>query len=202
MIALLLAWLAVAPAPQPTAPVSLDVRVFDGTTEVTEQTRVTLYTAGSRTEPRQLPLAPNGERQLALPTGRYDVQLLHLDDGKVLRVRWTSLRLLVGYPGAHDRHLEVFNLQPGYGALQVRRAGATAELGTVRWKAALREAGGGNIVAPPQPADGYLLFIAQPGTYDLEITTADGATQWLRGLQVVADLTYLHTWGSSAGGNG
>lgn len=194
MTALLLAWLSVGGLlPQETTPLSLDVRVFDGTTEVTDATRVTLHDAGTRTAPRQMPQAPNGERQLALPSGRYDVQLLHVDDGRVLGVRWTSLRLLVGYPGAHGRHLEVFNMQPGHGALQIRRAGTSAELGTVRWTATLHPAGGGAPVAS-QPGDGYLLFVATPGTYDVEIRTREGDPHWLRGVQVQADLTYLHSW--------
>ncbi len=194
MTVLLLVWLSFSGAPQDARPLSLDVRVFDGTTDVTSATRVTAYEAGTRTAPRQLPMTSGGERQIALPSGRYDVQLIHEDAGRVLGVRWTSLRLLVGYPGAHGRHLEVFNMQAGYGALQVRRAGATPESGSVRWSATLREEGGGAVVASTVNGDGYQLFVARPGTYDLEIRTTDGNTLWQRGVQVVEDLTYLHTW--------
>ncbi len=195
MTLLLLAWLSFPnAAAQEATPLSFDVRVFDGTTEVTPATRVTIHDAGTRDAPRQVPLAPNGERQLTLPSGRYDVQFVHEDAGRVLRVRWTSLRLLVGYPGAHGRQLEVFNMRPGYGALQVRRAGSSPERGPVRWTATLREAGGGVEVGTPVAGDGYLLFVTRPGTYDLEIRTSDGETRWRRGVHVVEDLTYLHSW--------
>ncbi len=173
----------------------LDIRIFDATNEVTGDTIVSLYDAGSRAGARRVPLASNGERQLQLPAGQYDLQLLHQDDGRVLRVRWTTLRLLVAYPGAHGQHLEVLNMRQGFGALQVRRATAAAELGSVPWAATLRPAGGGEPVASPVRGDGYVLFVAPPGRYDVEIRTREGETRWIRDADIREDLTYLKSWG-------
>lgn len=195
MTLLLLTWLVtLGAAPQATQGLRLDIRVFDGTAEVTRDTIVSLYNSGSRVDPRRVPVAANGERQMTLPPGQYDLQLLHQDDGRVLGVRWTSLRLLVAYPGEHGQHLEVLNMRPGYGALQVRRAGTQPELGAVPWTATLRPAGGGSPVRESLRGDGYLLFVAPPGRYDLEVRPATGAPQVLREVEVREDLTYLRSW--------
>jgi hypothetical protein len=208
MTILLLAWLSIVglpvapplPVPRPIGaqdahPLRLDIRVFDATNEVTADTIVSLYDAGTRANARRVPLAPNGERQLPLPAGQYDLQLLHQDDGRVLRVRWTSLRLLAPYPGEHGQHLEVFNMQPGFGALQVRRAAGAAEQGSVSWAATLRPAGGGEPIGSPIRGDGYVVFVAPPGRYDVEIRTREGQTRWIRNAEIREDLTYLQSWG-------
>ncbi len=172
----------------------LDLRVFDGLDEVTDATVITVYDAGSRTTPRVVPAGPEGERRIALPAGQYDLQLLHQDDGRVLAVRWTSLRLLVAYPGEHGRHLEVLNLRPGHGALQVRRAGATPETGVVGWSATLRHGGRDTAAATAVPGDGYLLFVAPPGRYDLDVRTPDGRHERIRDVEIRENLTYLTSW--------
>ena len=209
MTILMLAWLSIVGLPAAAPPpvllptrvesgqtLRLDIRVFDATDEVTADTIVSLYEAGTRANARRVPLAANGERQLPLPAGQYDLQLLHQDDGRVLRVRWTSLRLLVAYPGEHGQHLEVLNLRRGFGALQVRRAAAAAELGSVSWAATLRPAGGGEPVGSPVRGDGYVVFVAPPGRYDVEIRTREGETRWIRNADVREDLTYLRSWGT------
>lgn len=207
MTTVLLAWLsligplaarpAVAPSPSPpqtAQALRLDIRVFDATAEVTADTIVSLFDAGSRANARRVPLAPNGERQVELPAGQYDLRLVHQDDGRVLRVRWTSLRLLVAYPGEHGQHLEVLNMRPGFGTLQVRRAATAAEVGGVPWVATLRPAGGGEPVGAPIRGDGYVLFVAPPGRYDIEIRTRAGETHWVRDAEIREDLTYLKSW--------
>jgi hypothetical protein len=208
MIVLTLTWLLMAelvavpqppprvdvPAVQASSPLRLDIRVFDGTTDVTDDTVVSIYDAGTRVTPRRLPQAANGERQMALPPGQYDLQLIHQDDGRVRAVRWTTLRLLVDYPGEHGRHLEVINLRPGFGALQVRRAGMPAEDGRVPWSATLHEAGRREPVLNAVPGDGYLLFVAPPGRYDVEVRTPAGTTHRIRDAEIREDLTYLKSW--------
>lgn len=196
MTVLLMAWFYAAgvhTVPQAAEPLSFDVRVFAGTTEVTANTIVSVFDAGSRTNPKRMPLAADGERRMSLPMGLYDVQLVQQDDGRVLAVRWTSLRLLVNYPGEYGRHLEVFNLQQGFGALQVRQAGVE-ESGRVAWRATLRPAGGGETVGTAEHGDGYVLFVAPPGRYDVEISNASGAPTWIRGAEIHEDLTYLKSW--------
>lgn len=182
------------PSSERSSPLRLDLRIFDGLTEVTDDTVVTIHDAGGRSNPRAVPLAPNGERQIALPAGQYDLQLLHQDEGRVLAVRWTSLRLLVAYPGEHGQHLEVLNLRPGYGARQVRRAGPSAEAGTLGWTATLRRHGRDEVVATPLPGDGYVLFVAPPGHYDLEIRPREGEPRLVRGVDIRDNLTYLTSW--------
>lgn len=198
MTNLLLAWLAlsglaVSPA-QPSEPLRLDVRIFDGVTDVTASTLVTLYDTGSRVNPRRLPLAPSGERQVTLPAGQYDLQMVREDEGRVRGVRWTSLRLLAAYPGEHGRHLEVLNLRRGFGALQVRRAGSSPESGQVGWGATLHPPGGGAPVASGLAGDGYVVLVAPPGRYDLHLRTPDGQTRRLSDVEVVEELTYLKSW--------
>lgn len=191
---LMMAGLGASSAHQSPAPLQLDIRVFDGPTEVTTDTMVAVFDAGRRGDPRRVPQVANGERQVALPPGQYDLQLVHQDEGRVLGVRWTTLRLLAAYPGEHGRHLEVINLRPGFGALQVRRAGATAEQGRVAWTATLQRAGTREPVGTALPGDGYLVFVAPPGRYDIEVRTATGVTHMVRDAEVREDLTYLKTW--------
>jgi hypothetical protein len=193
MTVLLLVWFAASSLSiaQP-ADLSLDVRVFKGVQEVTRETAVSIFDTGSRQNSRRIPLGTSGERQIMLSPGQYDLQLVQHDEGRVLGVRWTSLRLLVAYPNEHGRHLEVLNLQPGYGALQIRQAGAL-ETGHVNWDATLRPAGGGEAVSPVQQGDGYLLFVGRPGTYDVEVRTASG-TRWIRNAEIHAEQTFLATW--------
>jgi hypothetical protein len=196
MTVLLMAWLYAGGAyasHQAAEALSFDVRVFAGTAEVTADTIVSVFDAGSRTNPRRMPLAADGERRMSLPMGQYDVQLVQQDEGQVRAVRWTSLRLLVNYPGEYGRHLEVFNLQRGFGALQVRQAGVE-ESGRVGWRATLRPAGGGDPVSTAEHGDGYVLFVAPPGRYDVEISNASGAGTWIRGAEIHEDLTYLKSW--------
>lgn len=183
-----------APDAAPAVPLRLDIRVFDGTTEITGETVVSVFEAGSRANARRVPRAPGGERQITLPSGQYDVQLVHQDEGRVRGVRWTSLRLLVAYAGEHGRHLEVLNMKRGMGALQVRRTGTTAEEGRVSWTATLHPPDGGAPVGSSIAGDGYALFVARPGRYDVQVRTADGQTHWIRDARIHEDLTYVKHW--------
>ncbi|HTV01865.1 MAG TPA: hypothetical protein VMF13_15055 [Luteitalea sp.] len=191
MTALFLLWFGLSVGIQAGSPLSLDVRVFRGATEVTGDTTVTVFPAGSRTNGRPAALA-SGERKLTLPAGQYDIQLLQQADGKVGGIVWTTLRLLADYPGEQQRHLEVLNFEKGWGALQIRQQGAR-EAGPVRWTARLVRKGGGE-VAKGTAGDGYQLLVAPAGTYDVEVTRADGTTSTLPGLEVRENLTYVRTF--------
>ena len=146
---------------QATAPLQLDVRVFRGPVEVTRATTVTVYRAGTRTGGVAAPVASSGERRATLPSGQYDVQLLQQQDGKVTGIAWTTLRLLVAYPGEGGRHLEVVNFNKAYGAVQVRHAGAG-------WRTRLLRKDGSEVTRGV-PGDGYQLLVAPAGSYDLAI---------------------------------
>jgi hypothetical protein len=171
---------------QSAAPLHLDVRVFRGSTEVTRETKVTVYAAGDRTNGRELPLLPSGERQLPLGAGQYDLQLVQHQDGKVGGIAWTTLRLLVGYPGEKGRHLEVLNFDKSWGALQLLEYGDTPA-GAPVWTARLLRKDGTE-VARSVAGDGYQVLVAPAGVYDVAIAGARRPIQ-LRDVEVKANLT-------------
>lgn len=191
MTSLCLLWLAVLGMWQPAPPLSLSVRVFRGAVEVTRDTTVTVYEAGSRTQGTPVPQAGPHERQLRLPAGRYDLQLMQQQDGKVVGISWTSLRLLVDYPGEFQRHLEVINFQRDWGALQIRQAGPLSDA-PVAWSARLTRADGSE-VARGVPGDGYQLLVAPTGQYLLQVTRANGSLVTQQ-VEVRDNLTYLKTF--------
>ncbi|BCS32747.1 hypothetical protein TBR22_A19690 [Luteitalea sp. TBR-22] len=162
MMSTSLVWLTLCLAAlQGVAPLRLDLRVFRGTVEVTRDTAVTVYPTGVRTGGVAAPLVPSGERRATLAAGQYDLQLLQQRDGAVSGIAWTTLRLLVDYPGEGGHHLEVINFDKTYGAVQVRHAGAG-------WSVRLLRRDGAE-VARGVPGDGYQLLVAPAGTYDIAI---------------------------------
>ena len=192
MVTTFLLWLALTTVgAQPAPPLALDVRVFRGSTEVTRDTNVTVFPAGTRVGGRPAPLVPSGERQLPLTAGQYDLQLLQQQDGKVSGIAWTTLRLLVDYPGESGRHLEVLNFDQGWGALQVRQEGPR-QAGTPTWSARLLGTNGAE-VARGVTGDGYQVLVAPAGTYDLAISQP-GSQARLQPVEVRANLTYVRTF--------
>ncbi len=193
MTATSLLWLAaLVLGLQPAPDLALDVRVFRGATEVTADTAVTVYKAGSRTNGKPVPQAAGGERRIPLPSGQYDLQLVQQQDGKVIGISWTSLRLLVDYPGEFQQHLEVVNLDRGWGALQIRQAGAR-ETTKVAWSSRLLRADGSE-AARAVSGDGYQVLVAPAGTYTVEITRSDGTKTRLANVEVRENLTYVRTF--------
>ena len=192
MTALFLLWLASVAGLQPPPDLALDVRVFRASTEVTDDTTVTVFKAGNRRDGKPVPQVASGERRIALPAGQYDLQLVEQRDGKVVGISWTCLRLLVDYPGEFQQHLEVVNLDTGWGALQIRQAGAK-ESGKVAWSARLLRADGSE-AARGVAGEGYQVLVAPAGTYVVEVTRADGAKTRLANVAVRENLTYLRTF--------
>ncbi len=190
MIASSLLWLTVlSMAWQAAAPLALDVRVFRGATDVTRETNVTVFPSGARTNGRPAPLVANGARQLSLPVGRYDLQLIQHQDGKVSGIAWTTLRLLVAYPGEEGPHLEVLNFDKDWGALQIRE-GATRPSGPGPWSARLLRKDGSEI-ARGVAGDGYQVLVAPAGTYDVAIARP-GSPVLMRDVEVRANMTFVH----------
>lgn len=174
---------------QAAPPLSLHVRVFRGQAEVTQDTTVTVFPAGQRINGRQLAKTPEStERQLPLAAGQYDLQLVQHQDGKVSGIAWTTLRLLVDYPGEAGHHLEVLNFEKDYGALEVRPEGAHRS-GPAAWRARLQRKDGTD-VAQGVAGDGYQVVVAPAGTYDLVI---EGGASPVRvaDVEVRANLTYV-----------
>ncbi len=180
-------WAGVQAAP----PLALDVRVFRGSTEVTRETNVTVFPSGARTGGRPAPLLATGERQVTLASGQYDLQLVQHQEGRVSGLAWTTLRLLVRYPGETERHLEVLNFDDAWGALQVRQHGSRST-GAARWSARLLRKDGSE-AARGVAGEGYQVIVAPAGTYDVVIEHPEKPVR-LRDVVVRANLTYVHAF--------
>ena len=192
MWALSLLWLALlSMGMQAPSPLALDVRVFRGATEVTRDTNVTVFPAGARSNGRPAPLVATGERRLPLTAGQYDLQLVQHQDGKVSGIAWTTLRLVVAYPGASGRHLEVLNFDKNWGALQIRKDEPRPSL-PVTWSARLLRKDGTE-AALAVAGDGYQVLVAPAGRYDVAIDQP-GVPARMQDVEVKANLTYVRTF--------
>lgn len=167
------------------APLALELRVFNGVEDVTRETRLTLYRAGERAEPIGRSGAATTCCTFHVPAGFYDVQAVRERNGQVVAIRWAERLVVMAYPDEGGRHLEVINLQDGFGALQVRdRAGAGAP------RVALYAAGVRDRPAGPRlPGDGYALFVVRAGAYDLKVE--GDRPSWHTQMEVPADRTRL-----------
>ncbi len=184
-LALVTACAAQDPATDPAKPLTLELRVFHGTDEVTAQTRATVHRAGDRGEPLMHASSANGRIEVKLTAGIYDVQVIHERDSRVLNIRWANRVVLMPYPDEPGHHLEVINFTNGFGALQIREAAGG------RPDVSLYEPGNRDTpAAAPLTAPTYLLFIVRAGTYDLLARTSGKAT-WHAGVDVPLDRTRL-----------
>jgi hypothetical protein len=174
-----------APAHQAQAPISLELRVFNGAEEVTAETRVTVYRGGERTEPvAQLPGAARLETQV--PPGIYDVQAIREVDGNVVSIRWAERLVVMPYPDEGGRHLQVVNFKNGYGALQVRAKGSPAAPEVAIFGSGARDKEAGARL----PGTGYALFVVPAGKYDLR-TGAGDRVAWHHDIEVPLERTRL-----------
>jgi hypothetical protein len=188
----LLGLLLLAPAPQPAAeaPIQMVIRVFDGTTEVTDDARVNVYVAGTRESPLAAHLQPGTGLTVGVAPGMYDAQVIRQREGKVLNIRWAERLLVIRYPDEPGEHLQVINLKPGFGALQLRPpAGAGTWPQNVQ--AAVYPTGDHQTEASkPIASGGYLLFVLPAGKYDLQLRR-DGGMEWMNDIEVPLDRTRL-----------
>jgi hypothetical protein len=167
------------------APITLEVRVFNGTEEVTSHTRLTVHRAGERQE--SIPHTPTGDArvELKVPPGIYDVQAIHERDGRVINIRWANRLVVMAYPDEGGHHLEVINFRNGYGALQVRApAGATFDVAIFESGKRQKPAG------TPVVGGNYALFIVPAGVYDLQVRIG-AKLSWQNGIEVPLDGTRL-----------
>jgi hypothetical protein len=168
---------------QGAAPVTLELRVFNGGDEVTRHVRATVHRAGDRGDAIAQRLPAETPIELSLAEGIYDAQVFHEQDGRVLNIRWANRLIVMRYPDEGGRHLEVINFQNGYGALQVR-AGTGQPVQAVLYPAGRRD----RAAAEPRTGPGYTLFVVSAGTYDLDVTLG-GKTVRHPGLEVPLDRT-------------
>jgi len=194
------------PAPAPAAPtttpaiavppggpnVRLQVRVFDGVTEVTRETRVRLYPAGRRDTPIKLTLGADRAYEADVLVGLYDVQAVRMRSGSVAGVRWVERMLVQKYPDEYGRHLQVINLQEGFGALQIRPDG---DAGPAGWSAVATPPGvPATEVGKARALGPDLLLVVPAGTYDVKVVLPSRQPSWLTGIDIPDARTRLKTW--------
>jgi hypothetical protein len=188
MSRVLLLTLALAPgaSAQPAGQLTLEVRVFHGTEEVTADTRITLHRAGERGEPVAQIVAKNRRLEVAVPAGIYDLQVVRERDGRVVNIRWAERLVVMPYPDEEGRHLEVINFTNGYGALQVRQRGIAGPPDAGIYAPADHERPAG---ARAEGTD-YVVFVVLAGKYDVQTRTGARAA-WHRDIDVPLDRTRL-----------
>lgn len=186
--------LAAQEAPAPTGKVRLQLRIFEGAEDITREARLLLYPRGQRTSEIATTLGGDQAYETDVEPGFYDVQVVKERRGQVLGVRWVEQILVQRYPDEYGRHLQVLNLNPAFGALQIRPA--PAEVGAARGWSAVAVAPGdaAREVAKARPIGDDLLIVLPAGKYDVRVSLGDRSTTWLRDVDVPGDRTRLKTW--------
>ena len=177
-----------SPHAQPAPAIRTEFRVFDGTREVSANTRLRVRPSGSSDEGR---VVEGSELRLDLPPGIYDVQAVRQESGQVVGIRWAERLVIMSYPDEGGRHLEVINFTNSFGALQLRwpdrqppdPAGIAV---TVSKSGEPR----------PTPARvitglGYLLLVLPADTYDVRITRPGQDAILLSSIEVPTDRTRM-----------
>lgn len=174
---------------QPTdgPPLEMAIRVFDGQAEVTDQSVVDLYLAGTREAPIPGRRTDDGVR-FAVRPGSYDAQAILEQDGRVVAVRWAERLTAANYPDEAGYHLEIVNFRAAFGALQVRRP-SDPWTTRVTWEAMAFRAGDRTVaVANAVAGSGYAILALPAGTYDIAFRDA-GTVRWFEAVEVIRGLT-------------
>ena len=173
--------------------VRLQLRVFDGVSDVTRDTRVRLYPAGRRGTPIKLTLSPDRAYEADVPIGLYDVQAVRMRAGSVAGVRWVERMLVQKYPDEYGRHLQVINLRDGFGALQIRPDGPDA--GPAGWSAVATPPGApATEVGKARALGSDLLLVVPAGTYDVKVVLPERAAGVAHRIDIPDARTRLKTW--------
>jgi hypothetical protein len=167
---------------------TLELRVFNGTEEVTAQTRLTVHRAGERGDPLRQSTSADGRVLLQVPQGIYDVQAIHERDGRVLNIRWANRLVVMPYPDEGGQHLEVINFKNGFGALQIRGKPDTL-LSVVLYEVGKRDKPAAAPVGSTSTTT-YALFVVPAAAYDL-LVRIGGKPSWYPALDVPLDRTRL-----------
>jgi hypothetical protein len=174
--------LAVALTLASPATLSLRIRVFSGSEDVSGETRVTVFKAGER-QSAVAESRPGMALDASVEPGSYDAQAIRERDGRVVAIKWAERLLVMPYPDEAGRHLEVINLQNGFGALEVRgREPGTPDVAIFTTGSRQQEAA--RLASGPD----YALFVVPTGRYDLRVRH-DGQTTWHPDIEVPLDRT-------------
>jgi len=186
------AWLSLgvtAPQSQPRADrIRTEFRVFEGTTEVSGETRLRVRPSGSTETGRVLDI---GQLALELPPGIYDVQAVRQRAGQVISVRWAEKLVVMAYPDEAGRHLEVINFLNEHGALQLRWPEGHAPDPASVAVTVTRDGDSRPFPARTLHGLGYVLLILPAGTYDVRITRPGKNPIELSKIEVPADRTRM-----------
>lgn len=165
-----------------------EFRVFDGTSEVSAETRLRVRPSGSTETGRVVEgatLAAN------LPPGIYDVQAVRQRSGEVISVRWAEKLVVMDYPDEGGRHLEVINFASEHGALQLRwPEGDTPDPAAIV-VTATRQGDSRPTAARPLHGSGYALLVVPAGVYDIRITRPGRDPLVMASVEVPADRTRM-----------
>lgn len=165
-----------------------EFRVFDGTTEVTAETRLRIRPSGSEEKGRIL----EGPQLTAeLPAGIYDVQAVRQQAGRVMNVRWAERLVVMAYPDEGGRHLEVINFANEHGALQLRWPEGQAPDPAGVAITVVRAGETRSLPARVLHGLGYALLVLPAGTYDVRIARPGHDTTVLTDIEVPADRTRM-----------
>lgn len=182
-VLLALALLTFQPAQQS---ITLEVRTFDGTADVSDTTRVVVHRAAQRDQPVGQ-INPGKRPTITVPPGIYDAQAMREQAGGLANIRWAERLIVMPYPDENGYHLEVINFQAGYGALEVRGStGRGPEAEVALYTAADHE----RPAAMPMTSSAYALFVARTGEYDL-LVRRGGLSAWHPGIDIPSGRTRL-----------
>lgn len=166
---------------------TLEIRAFLGTEDVTHESRVIVHRAGERSQPVGQVAIGAAHPRMKVPAGIYDAQAVHEKDGRVVNIRWAERLVVMPYPDEAGHHLEVINFDPGYGALQIRGpAGTKPESDVALFTPGER----GQPVAVPARDENYLLFVVRAAAYDVQARRR-GKSTWHAAIEVPLDRTRL-----------
>ena len=157
------AWLLLALSVLGFAPVqqsiTLEVRTFDGTADVSDATRVVVHRAAQRDQPVGQ-VNPGARPTITVPPGIYDAQAVREQAGRHANIRWAERLVVMPYPDENGHHLEVINFQSGYGALEVRGTTGRASEADVALYPTSDHA---KPAAAPLTTSTYALFVVRAG---------------------------------------
>lgn len=178
--------------------VHLQLRVFEGSDDITREARLLVYPRGQRTGDLKMTLGPDQAFEADVVPGFYDIQIVKERKGQVLGIRWIEQVLVQRYPDEYGRHLQVLNLNSEFGALQIRPS--PAEAAAARgWSASVHPAGDTTReLGKARPIGDDLLVVLPAGRYDIRVNLGDRTTTWIRDVDIPGDRTRLKTWSAAA----
>lgn len=153
--------------------ITLEVRTFDGTADVSDATRVVVHRAAQRHQPVGQ-INPGAPPTITVPPGIYDAQVVREQAGRLANIRWAERLVVMPYPDENGHHLEVINFQAGYGALEVRGGtgrGPDADVALFLTNDHVKPA------AAPLTTSTYALFVVRAGEYDV-LVRRDARDTW------------------------